>query len=580
MKYHFLRLLKHLPKPASLVIRLTLISVSLLLVVAVTYGILHDSQKQPKPKSTNQSTIEPPKFGSFAAPAHFLVTMNSGQITLTWSASSDQTHKVVTYLVYRNGTLIATTSVDTYTDTTTVGGNTYTYFVTAKDNTGGLSSRSVAVAITVPMGTHPNGTSGVKGNPTGSSKGQSGSSSTAGGSSSSTSSGSGEATNFPGGVSLQQIDGGQNYFSKWSNGFPSSTSFIPIGVFPSQSVPSSLAAENINFFTPMRNEQAGTWCPVLSNPNGNDMNGVNATNGFYAGGSFYGSWGNRAAFNVFGDELDGSANNWFDCLPSNITSHNQAGSWGGLTAAAFEAAEAASRSDDPSRPTYIQTTVTFMDGGANYFYSTADKQAICADADIFSFDIYPLVLRGGHVWDMFDQINEARGYCQDNRPILGFTEMDHMNGGNIYPLPQQTTAEVWNAIIAGARGVEYFDQYTTIDDQTYTGSGHYVAGAMYSAIKSTNSEILSLAPVINAPFANGYVSSSGSMSVMAKYYNSHFYIFAIPHASGSQHISFTLAGSPNTTVSVMNEGRSIPVTNGVFSDTFTDENTVHIYEVN
>ena len=31
---------------------------------------------------------------------------------------------------------------------------------------------------------------------------------------------------------------------------------------------------------------------------------------------------------------------------------------------------------------------------------------------------------------------------------------------------------------------------------------------------------------------------------MAKYYNGHFYVFAIPHRSGSQRVTFTLAGAP------------------------------------
>jgi hypothetical protein len=395
----------------------------------------------------------------------------------------------------------------------------------------------------------------------------------------------GSSGGLPAGVSLQQTDGGANYFAKWRNSFPGSNTFIAIGVYPSESKPAALAAEGLNFFTPMRDETAGTWCPTRGNPNGNDMAAVNAQAGFYAGGAFYQtgngrSWGSRAAFDVFGDELDGNANNWFDCLPPTITSHKEAGSWGGLSATGYQGAEAASHAADPTRPTYIQTTVTFMDGGSDYFYTLAQKRAICSGADIFSFDIYPLVLRGGHVWDMYDQVMEARWYCQDNRPVMGFTEIDHMNGGSTYPQPAQAVAEVWNAIIAGARGVQYFDQYSTITDLSYTGNGHYAAGAMYNAIKAVNSQITALAPVINAPFANGYVTTDGAMNVMAKYYDGHFYIFAIPRASGSRTITFTLAEAPDTTVTVLNENRALNSSNGTFTDTFANENTVHVYEVN
>jgi hypothetical protein len=389
---------------------------------------------------------------------------------------------------------------------------------------------------------------------------------------------------LPAGVSLQQIDGGAGYFGKWPNGFPAGAAFVPIGVYPSELSPASLAAEGINFFTPMRDETAGTWCPVWSNPNGNDMNGVDAQSGFYAGGDFYQSaggkaWGPRAAFNVFGDELDGNAGNWFDCVPASITSHKQAGSWGGLSAADFVAAEAASHAADPSRPTYIQTTVTFMDGGSDYFYTLAQKQAICAGADIFSFDVYPLVMRGGHVWDMYDQIQEARKYCQDSRPVMAFTEMDHMDGGSIYPQPAQTVAEVWNAVIGGARGVQYFDQYKDIADPSYTGNGSYPGGAMYNAIRTADGEITSLAPVVNAPFADRYVTATGDVSVMAKYYDGHFYIFAIPHTDGAQTVTFSLAGGHSGPIDVLNEKRTLTESKGAFTDTFADADTVHIYEV-
>ncbi len=391
-------------------------------------------------------------------------------------------------------------------------------------------------------------------------------------------------TPVPAGVLLQQIDGGAGYFAKWKNGFPASASFLPIGVYPAQASPSELAAEGINFFTPMRDETAGTWCPVWSNPDGNDMSGVDAQPGFYAGGSFYQSsgqpWGQRAAFDVFGDELDGNPSHWFDCLPSSISSHNESvGNGAGLSAAAFEAAEAASHAADSSRPLYIPTTVTFMDGGKSYFYTGSQKAAICTGADIFSFDVYPLVMRDGHVWDMYDQIQEARGYCRDSRPVMAFTEMDHMDDGSVYPQPAQTAAEVWNAIIGGARGVEYFDQYSNIAETGYTGNGHYAAGAMYDAITTTDAEVTALAPIINAPFAEKYVTASGAMSVMAKYYDGHFYVFAIPHASGSQKVTFTLAGAPGGTMTVLNENRTVPVSGGKFSDTFANEDTVHVYEL-
>ncbi len=66
---------------------------------------------------------------------------------------------------------------------------------------------------------------------------------------------------------------------------------------------------------------------------------------------------------------------------------------------------------------------------------------------------------------------------------------------------------------------------------------------------------------------------------MAKYEGGHFYVFAIPHASGAQTVTFTLAGAPDGAISVLNEHRTVSAVKGVFADSFADENTVHIYEI-
>jgi len=301
------------------------------------------------------------------------------------------------------------------------------------------------------------------------------------------------------------------------------------------------------------------------------MTHVDSLPGFGAGGAFYenGPWGHQAVFDVFGDELDGQGSSgYFDCLPSNITSNDQLDAGGGLSAAAFEGAIDASKADDPSRPTYIQVTTSVIDGDKNYHYSLAQKQAICTDADIFSFDVYPVVLRGDPDYSTYDNVQEARKYCEGKVPVMPIIEQDQMNGNGVFPTPAQTTAEVWDAIIAGARGVQYFDQYWSI------GSGR----PMDAAVTATDAEVESLAPVLNSDTADGFVTASGNVNLLAKYYDGNFYVLAIPHAGGSQSVTFTVAAG--SSVTVLNEDRSIPVVNGTFSDSFANQDTVHIYQVN
>jgi hypothetical protein len=54
-------------------------------------------------------------------------------------------------------------------------------------------------------------------------------------------------------------------------------------------------------------------------------------------------------------------------------------------------------------------------------------------------------------------------------------------------------------------------------------------------------------------------------------------VFAGSRQPGSQTVSFTVvAGS---TVEVMYEGRTRPITSGQFTDSFADGNAVHIYRI-
>ena len=182
------------------------------------------------------------------------------------------------------------------------------------------------------------------------------------------------------------------------------------------------------------------------------------------------------------------------------------------------------------------------------------------------------------MWNTFDNVQQARFYCGGNVPVFPFIEIDNMDAGTIYPLPAQTVAEVWQAIIAGARGVQYFDQYGTITNQSYTGNGNYAAGAMYNAISAVNAQLAALAAVINAPFANGYVSATGAVNVMAKYASGVFWVFAAANQATSQSVTFTVADGYSGPVTVYGESRTVTASSGSFSDTFADANAWHIYQ--
>ncbi len=100
-----------------------------------------------------------------------------------------------------------------------------------------------------------------------------------------------------------------------------------------------------------------------------------------------------------------------------------------------------------------------------------------------------------------------------------------------------------------------------------------------------NHEVARLNGVLLSPFAEHYVSTGhADVSAMAKYSQGTFYIFA---ASGkparppadNQPVTFTVAGGYTGPVTVVGEHRTLHAVNGVFSDTFANEDSVHIYRV-
>lgn len=70
-------------------------------------------------------------------------------VELMWSASSDASG-IKEYQVFRNGTLVATTTSTSFTDSTLEPGNTYSYFVKAVDVFGNVSPASNTLELTTP----------------------------------------------------------------------------------------------------------------------------------------------------------------------------------------------------------------------------------------------------------------------------------------------------------------------------------------------------------------------------------------------------------------------------------------------
>jgi chitodextrinase len=85
------------------------------------------------------------------------ITNSSSQITLSWTASTDNVG-VTGYKIYRNGTQLGTASTNNYNDTGLNPSTLYTYWVSAYDAAGNVSTTSTAVSAVTSAGPDQFGT--------------------------------------------------------------------------------------------------------------------------------------------------------------------------------------------------------------------------------------------------------------------------------------------------------------------------------------------------------------------------------------------------------------------------------------
>lgn len=191
------------------------------------------------------------------------------------------------------------------------------------------------------------------------------------------------------------------------------------------------------------------------------------------------------------------------------------------------------------------------------------------------------------------------------RPVWTFVEtfrpfLTESNAKNI--TPEQLSGAVWSAIIHEARGISYFQHNNAPSGCTATYS-IVDCPAVHAAVKSINAKVTSLAPVINTQSyynteetINGFkfyrYRFNNGTDTMLKTYNGSAYIFAglgmkcnntsctsgTVDATGSK--TFTLPNGVNgTSVEVVGENRTLPVTNRQFTDSFPQEYTNHVYRI-
>jgi hypothetical protein len=223
------------------------------------------------------------------------------------------------------------------------------------------------------------------------------------------------------------------------------------------------------------------------------------------------------------------------------------------------------------------------DAEAEVFINNGFQDVVSADDYAFTNpDSDAADRKGASYGRTVNRIRTLDGLNGMRQPVWGFVEVGHPfteAGAPTITAPQMRSA-VWHSIIAGARGIVYFNHSFGGSCPTSSVLRARCDPEMAPAVTEVNSQITELAPVLNAPFADGYVTAKGPVKVMAKLGpDGAWYVFAGVDTTATAGGDVTFRVAMGSVVDVLFENRTVTVTDGQFVDAFADGDAVHIYRV-
>ncbi|WP_226761618.1 hypothetical protein [Arthrobacter sp. SO3] len=170
-----------------------------------------------------------------------------------------------------------------------------------------------------------------------------------------------------------------------------------------------------------------------------------------------------------------------------------------------------------------------------------------------------------------------------SKPVWAFVELGHPAGEAAAPTitGPQVRAAVWSSLIHGARGIIYFNHSFGGDCQTQHILRDPCGDKVRPWVTAVNAQITGLAPVLNAPFLDGALTHGAGVDAAVKVHGGALYVFAGSAQAGALQAEFTLGCLPGAavTATVLDENRTVTLSNGTFRDTFADGNAVHLYRI-
>jgi hypothetical protein len=242
------------------------------------------------------------------------------------------------------------------------------------------------------------------------------------------------------------------------------------------------------------------------------------------------------------------------------------------------------RAADPTRPVYQNFTKGIYPGN---WTTDADKRAWCASADIVSLDFYastdPWESPNGHLGPFHygRAVDAIHQYCP-GKPALAFMETSQPFNSSNRIYPWELEAGIWNQIVHGASGIEYFvhDFYTADGGSNLWTDA--VAKPVADRMTAVDQAVTSFAAQLNSPTVSG-ISATGQngvpVSTLGKDDGGKLWLLAQADGDPAHALSNTTpmtatitlpsAVAPGTVLDVVGEGRTVTANaGGQIVDTF------------
>ncbi|HYN33117.1 MAG TPA: DUF4082 domain-containing protein [Ilumatobacteraceae bacterium] len=396
----------------------------------------------------------------------------------------------------------------------------------------------------------------------------------------------------PTGPSQRNVDGGDQFYGTFKDSFPTSSDFFPLGVWAAQSnSPEEIASDRA----------LGLNTYVLSLEGSNDQ--LIKDSGMF-------TLPNTPSPNSAGELLTDEADMWAGAGDAPWTGELGAGSGDPQVRPCIPGdAKCGYTVMSELRKRVARDILTFANYGKGVTFWQTPEQAsrfVNEFQDVVSADNYwftdPNICQskeGGvlkHNGD--DDLSPAdcrlaANYGLTTRhvrslvqpvaamPVWNFVELGHPftedESGTI--TPTEVRAAVWSSLIGGARGIVYFAHNFGGPCPSYNLLRDQCGDAIRTELTALNQQITRLAPVLNAPFLDGYARSDGPVDIAVKRHENSNYVMV--GAAENEPFDATVSvscGNANS-AEVIDENRTVPITNHTFHDAFADGNAVHLYKI-